>query len=331
MKKFLSKILRFSIIVSLIFTISWIYLFVNPMSYSSYSYPVTNNIKKYLNSTTDKEVLVIGDSRSMAGISPERLDSSYILSLGGSTPIEGYFTLKNIIKYNKKPKYIILSYAPFHLINHDTYPRPIADNFLNYEDIRELYKDIDSESDMFWDSRKLSFSKMKKVNLLKAYLCKLKFPFFLRAEIINSKFARTNSNLEIAKSIKKNKGSFSYGEKNYCDELNQEASFTGFSENRIIIKYFEKLLKLAEKNEIKVIYYNAPINKASFDNLSIKFKSEFNSFFTKLKELHPKVIFHSQIQYYNNSFFGDRSHLNQSGKLKFSHELNEILKKIKSE
>ena len=62
MKKFLSRILGFYIIISLIFTISWIYLFVNPMSYTSYSYPVTNNIKKYLKNTIKEEVLVIGKS-----------------------------------------------------------------------------------------------------------------------------------------------------------------------------------------------------------------------------------------------------------------------------
>lgn len=332
MKKFITKILILSITLCVGFTILWIFLYVNPMSYSSYSYSIINNIKKYMKSSLDKDVIVIGDSRALAGISPRVMKSwnSYNLSISGGTPIEGYFTVKNMINSSKNPEYIILSYAPFHLINHDTYPRPIAEDFMDYKDINELYEDLNNESDIFWDTKELSFSKINDINLLNAYLYKLKFPLFFKAEMRNSMFTRSSYNLKIKESIEKSMGTFSFGQKEYCDELNQETSFSEFSENKIITKYLKKLLALAEQNNIQVIYYNAPFNEASYNSLSLKFRSEYTSFFKKFKKLYPKVLFLSQIKYYENCFFGDNSHLNISGQLKFSNELNDTLKIIKA-
>ena len=40
--------------------------------------------------------------------------NSINLSVGGGTPIEGYYTLLEYLKNNKKPLYILLSYGPFH-------------------------------------------------------------------------------------------------------------------------------------------------------------------------------------------------------------------------
>ncbi len=255
---------------------------------------------------------------------------SYNLSIGGSTPIDGYFTIKKMINSNKKPEYIILSYAANHFLIHPTFPRPIAEDFLDYQDIKELYEDLNSENDIFWDTKKLSFSKNENINLLKAYLYKLKFPLFFKAEIRNSVFARSSRNLKIKKSLEKSMGTFSYGQEDYSDELNQATNLSEFSENKVIEKYFKKLLTIAEKNNIQVIYYNMPINEASYNSLSLKFKSEYNSFFMKFKKLYPKVIFYSQIKYYNNHFFGDASHLNFSGQFKFSNEINDTLRIVKA-
>lgn len=333
MKKFISEILKFSIVLFVGFTILWLFLYVNPMNYSSYSYSITNNIKKYMKNSLKKEAIIIGDSRALAGITPTVFNSgdSYNLSIAGGTPIEGYFTVKKIIKYAKKPEYIILSYAPFHLINHNTYPRPIAEDLLDYKDITELYEDLNNDSEIFWDNKQLSFSEIKDLNLLKAYLYKLKFPLYFKAEMRNSMFNRSSSNLKIKESVEKSMGTFSFGQKEYCDELNRESSLSSFSPNEVIIKNLKKLLDLAEKNNIQVIYYNMPFNESSYISLPLKFRSEYNSFFKKFKKLYPKVVFLSQIKYYENSFFGDSSHLNISGQLKLSIELNETLKKIKAQ
>ena len=126
MKLFLHNIFHFSVLVFSFFTIICFCLNLFPESWSSYSSSITNNIKEYIESEIDKEIIVIGDSRAMAGLAPKLIDpnSVYNLSIGGGTPISGYYTLKKMLEKQKTPKTIILSYAPFHLIVDDMCQRP---------------------------------------------------------------------------------------------------------------------------------------------------------------------------------------------------------------
>jgi hypothetical protein len=327
MKLFLHNIFHFSVLVFSFFTIICFCLNLFPESWSSYSYSITNNIKEYIESEIDKEIIVIGDSRAMAGLAPKLIDpnSVYNLSIGGGTPISGYYTLKKMLEKQKTPKTIILSYAPFHLIVDDTYPRPISEDFFTFNEISELYSEINKSDTMFWDIEKLNYSKSNFINLSQAYLIKIKFPTFFLAEIKNSKFLRSSDNRRVKNKVANNMGAFAYGNRKYCDDYNQETEYIEFKENKIISEYLKKILNLANDNNIQVIYITAPINKASDNIIKQKLREDYSSYFSSLKKEFPKVIFYSELRSFGNQYFGDASHLNNNGRIKFSNQVKTIL------
>lgn len=275
----------------------------------------------------DKEIVVIGDSRAKAGFVPKIIDpnSIYNLSIGGATPISGYYTLKKMLEKQKTPKTIILSYAPFHLIFDDTYPRPISEDFFTFKEISELYSEINKSDTMFWDIEKLNYSKSNFINLSQAYLIKIKFPTFFSAEIKNSKFLRGSDNRRVKNKVVNNMGTFTYGNREYCDDYNQETKYIEFNENKLISKYLKNILNLADTNNIQVIYITAPINKASDNIIKQKFREDYSSYFSSLKKEFPKVIFYSELRSFGNQYFGDASHLNNNGRIKFSNQVKTIL------
>ena len=137
MKRFIKKITKFFSLTVLLFAIIWINLLIFPNNWSSSSFSITNNIKNHIESVKNNEILIIGDSRAVAGFNPKIIDSNkvYNLNIGGATPITGYFTLKKLLNSGKTPKLLIVSYAPFHLIEDDSYPRIIKEDFLNFNEI----------------------------------------------------------------------------------------------------------------------------------------------------------------------------------------------------
>lgn len=85
------------------------------------------------------------------------------------------------------------------------------------------------------------------------------------------------------------------------------------------------VFKLADANNIKVIYLTIPINQASDNILMQKFRDDYSNYFTSLKKEFPKVLFYSEIKPFENKYFGDESHFNNNGIIEFSKEINKIL------
>lgn len=327
MERFIKKITKFFSLTVLLFAIIWINLLIFPNNWSSSSFSITNNIKNHIESVKNNEILIIGDSRAVAGFNPKIIDSNkvYNLNLGGATPITGYFTLKKLLNSGKTPKLLIVSYAPFHLIEDDSYPRIIKEDFLNFNEISELYDEINSENDVFWRKDEFNYHKYNLVNRYKAYLLKIKFPIFFSAEIKNSKFLRKSENLKMAYDIKNQMGFFTYGKKDFSDLNNQEVELNTFNINKTISKYLTKLFRLANDNNIKLIYINTPFNEASKLNLNNSFLNNYEKKFNLYKKEFPEVIFYSQIYSYENKYFGDPSHLNKNGSKKFSNYVKGII------
>jgi len=99
MKKLLLRILLFFIIILIPLQV---YLFCFPMQYNHTDYVMWKDTWDNLKDS-ESEVIIIGDSRAKAGIYPLNLnDDVYSLTLGGATPIEGYYTLKGfgIVRLN---------------------------------------------------------------------------------------------------------------------------------------------------------------------------------------------------------------------------------------
>ena len=73
--------------------------------------------REITNTKQDKkyDVLILGDSVANAAYIPEVLSDHVInLALGGTTPVENYYTMQDWLKYNPAPKVCYISFRfPF--------------------------------------------------------------------------------------------------------------------------------------------------------------------------------------------------------------------------
>jgi len=271
---------------------------------------------------------IIGDSRALSAFLPEKIaDNCYNLALGGGTPIEGYYSLKKLVS-SKKVKKIIVSYASFHLESTDTFfERTVKFKFLNIPDLKEIFSLSFSTNQKFWDETSLHYQGMgdKASAIIKAGLTYANFPFYYKPELSNlSPINRYKTNVEVYKEITASKGHFNFGTAEFSDGLSKEADRPEFVLNKVCASYLEKTFQLAHENNIQVLYKTAPCNTTSFNRLQKKYLSEYNNYFRELKQKFPNVLFDETLFPYNDSLFGDPSHLNKRGCIAFSDEFKSV-------
>jgi hypothetical protein len=304
------------------------FLTYGKMIYTSPEYPIWLAKTNYINSANSRsENIIIGDSRAVAGFVPAIIgDDYYNLAIGGETPLEGYYTLKRYLEKNKSVKNLIISYAPMHLQVSDTFfERTLKYDFLDDREVAQAFQLSNEYNEKFWiDGEKGNSYGLFEypVKFVYAFLIKYKFFYFYRAEIRNMIFEnRLQKNLVLLAQLDERKGNIDFGIKPLSDELNYEAKEKEFNISLVQSFYLTQLLELADHNNIKVYYINAPFNEASYKEINASYLSKYNSFFNELKSRYPYFVFYSEIFSYDNQYFGDPSHLNQKGQEKFSTDV----------
>ena len=331
MKKFILKIAALSI---LFMTIVTIYLSFCKMFYNGPEYPMWRSKFEYVQNNHSSENIIIGDSRALAGIVPEIIgDDFYNLSYGGGTPIESYFLLKRYISY-KIPKSIIISFSPLHLeFSNVFFGRPLKYNIFSTKEIVEILKKSKELNNKFYsyEDRDLGYkNELEYLNIyLKSLLTKWNLFYYYRPEMRNSfTQIRILKNIRVYNEIKARKGNYDFGENESSSGLNFEAtkSHNGFVVSKVMDYYLNQIVQLALQNNIKVYYIVTPFNEASYNNLNLNYIRDYDSYFNSLQYKYQSAVWHSKIFFYEDSFFGDNSHLNSRGQIKFSKYIfDEIL------
>ena len=312
-----------------------IFLSFCKMFYNGPEYPMWKSKFEYIQKNHNSENIIIGDSRALAGIVPDIIgDDFYNLSYGGGTPIEGYFLLKKYISKNV-PKTIIISFSPLHLeFSNVFFGRPLKYNIFSTKEIVEILKKSKELNNKFYnyDDRNLGYkNKSEYLNIyLKSILTKWNFFYYYRPELRNSLTqVRILKNITVYNEIKAKKGNYDFGEEESSSGLNFEAtkSHNGFAVSKVMDYYLNQIIQLALENNIKVYYIVPPFNEASYNNLNLNYIRNYDSYFDSLKYKYQNVVWHNKIFFYEDRFFGDKSHLNSRGQMKFSkYIIDEILR-----
>ncbi|MFC1760332.1 hypothetical protein ACFLZD_02285 [Candidatus Neomarinimicrobiota bacterium] len=331
MKIFILKIVVLSMLLLIIVTI---FLSFCKMFYNGPEYPMWRSKFEYVQKNHNSENIIIGDSGALAGIVPEIIgDGFYNLSYGGGTPIEIYFLLKKYIS-NEIPKTIIISFTPFHLeYSNVFFGRPLKYNIFSTKEIVEILKKSKELNNKFYsyaDRNSGYKTEFEYLNVFfKSILTKWNFFYYYRPEMRNSLTQlRILDNIKVYNEIKTRKGNYDFGQNDSSSELNFEAtnSHNGFTVSSVMDYYLNQTIELALENSIKVYYIVTPFNEASYNNLNINYIRDYDSYFNSLKHKHKNVVWHNQIFSYEDNYFGDKSHLNSRGQVKFSkYIINEIL------
>lgn len=295
-----------------------------PEYYMDDEYAMYKQQKDYVQSKSGENRLVIlGDSRAKAGFVPDKLSSDcYNLALGGATPIEGYYSLKEYLENHPSPEVVILSYAPMHYMDIDTlWTRSVYFHTMDTEDFMEILKvakDFQDNENILISNYPLEYF-MYKMYMPNKYATALKKAgFVFRYEKTKEKYARMEAG----------RGQSYYGTADYSDSFNGEAKVTDFHGSDVITHYLEQIFSLCRANNIQVIVKNMPMNEASYSILTEDFKNHYKQYMEQLEEKYDSVTFDVDLSYYTNDYFGDGDHLNEKGTERFCGEFLEEYREV---
>ena len=319
---------KLMILVVPFFVILPLYCWAFPMYYMDDEYAMYKQQREYCNTPVaegemDNEILIFGDSRAKAGFVPKLLsEDAYNLALGGATPIEGYYSLKEYLENHEKPETVVLAYAPMHYMDVDTlWTRTVYFHNIDREDFFEILrtaKGYEKTDKILIDNYLLEYA---------MYACYM--PNKYATALKNSGFVfRHDQTVAKYEDMKANKGHTFYGTAEYSSGVNGEAHEMDFVPSDIIDAYLRKMIGLCEENGIQVMIEQLPMNETSYGILQPEFKEHYKSYMMELATAYPNVRVAVKPYCYNNEYFGDADHLNAKGCEVFSKYIaSEVLGK----
>lgn len=275
---------------------------------------------KESNEVENPQIIVIGDSRAKAAFDPALLstkNSVYNLALGGTTPIEGYYSLEKYLTCHEKPQTVVLSYAPMHLMDVDTlWTRCIYFHTFDASSFRDLTmhaQDFSKTEKILIDHYAFEYL-MYQCYMPNKYATALKkSAFVLRHKTTTKKYT----------AMEEFKGHTFYGTADYSDGIDGEAKVEDFVESDIIAWYLQRTIDLCHDNGIKVIVEQAPVNETSYRIITPDFKEHFRSYMNQLAAKNPQDAIYTDFYRYPNESFGDADHLNAKGVQQFCEQMKE--------
>lgn len=301
------------IMVMLPFILISLYARMNMMGYTDEEAPYYLWNREVCQNKTGHsyDVLILGDSAANTAYLPEVLSDSCVnLSLGGTTPMENYYTLKEYLKYNDAPKAVFISFMDFHFQTSDCYW------------IRTMYSHRYSACDnweMLQEARRHDESSIWSES---AYLDWISYELFLP-----DKYIASLSNGGFNQRLEGNTGTryfYDIHDGRYIDRTVKEApiivDYHSFFVNPLFDDYYRKLLALCAENGIHVHLVKLPLPAS--DTFSEEYVQGFEQYFEAVKEAFPGVTV-DWWDSYEDRLFTDSCHLNIHGALRFTRELKE--------
>ncbi|MBN2167498.1 MAG: hypothetical protein JW717_14575 [Marinilabiliaceae bacterium] len=302
MTQFIKKVILFIIAFFIFDKIFYIFLFISP------KLEVDKRLEYLVNGKINKDVVIIGSSRGARDVIAKQIEdsinvSAYNLSYPGSDIEFHEFLLKTLIKYNSKPKAVILvlddssELLPDETINFRLdrlYPLARY-NYINNEMIKRGEKNF--------SSRFLVLSRINKRNF------DMSQKYFTHLDSIKDcgsmpiSFQREGSK------------EFEYSNVSVYDET---------LEVPVKVESFLSFQQICIDNDIK-LYLVFPPNYKAHNQL-------FENRIRKLAQPNVSLLIHDTINesYRNQMFYYDELHLKNNGAVIFTNEIIDMLKSEKS-
>lgn len=294
-----------------------------PMYYLDDEYAMYRQQKDYVcgqlnRQKEDARILVLGDSRTKAGFKPALLwEGTYNIALGGGTPIEGYYSLKEYLQYHKAPETVVMAYAPMHYMDVDTlWTRSIYFHTLSESD----FYDLTEHAKKFEDTQNILIEDYQREYLMYKYYMPNKYATALKKSAFVTRHDKTvqkyNTMIEF-------KGYSTYGTADQSGDINGEAKVSDFADSDIITWYLKESFALCKMHGIRVVLEQTPMNETSYGILTPEFKEHYRGYMQELAEAYPDVVIYPNFYCFPNDCFGDADHLNSHGVEEFDAFLME--------
>lgn len=296
----------------------------NMMRFMDKEYAWYKQNKDYMESHNEyARVLIMGDSVAKVGWFPRELsDDSYNYSLGGVSPIEEYYYLKEYLKNNKAPEYIIFTQGMDHFWMAETiWDRSIYFHRMSVSDLNEIINVCDKYKD-----KEILGNKDR----IDAFLYKIYSPSqygtaFCNGLLSSKRFNENNQKIEEAI---KNKGQVLISSGKNPNSSSDIAKKKRFNCNIVINKYFEQIIDICIDNNIGFVFQSPPLNKATYESLSEPFLKEYQKYMESIQKKYPQTKIDQTVFYYDNKYFEDSVHLNEEGVHKYTSEMKNKYKRV---
>ncbi|WP_179354450.1 hypothetical protein [Winogradskyella vidalii] len=315
MKKFLKQI-SFSV---------FLFVLINLIVLSIYEYPAYEAIKNkthknYLkwndihSNTNTYDLIILGSSRAYTAYNPDIIDKglnlkSYNMGTSAQDIAESYYSLKEILEY-QNPKYIVLEmFLPSSDNSHDFYQIFSNASFFNsYQNKYDLVVDGYGEK-----------------GITNYFIPLSKFNNYIKQDL-GSLFAKKEEKTQNNRWIRGYLYDTTSVTKKQINKFKPISNFenTTFNQKRFQ-KYFNKIYKLTQKHNIKLICVRSPYPPSRIALSKVQDEKEFyNTFLFKYGI--PFYDFNTYKSYeYNDFEFSDYHHANYRGAEKISKQLIEVI------
>ena len=292
-----------------------------PMRFFDGEYAMYQQQKDYIYNNDDyNRILITGDSKAKAAYLPALLsDDTYNLSLGGLTPLENYYYLKEYLENHNIPKTVFISFNPYHYMEFDCFwTRSVYFHRLSETDISDTYNTAlmyEGSNAIIKDINEFD----KEASEYKYYSVKKYGKVFIKS-FLKSRYKK---NSDIYNNMYETKGQVYFGILEYCDRCSQEAGVKNFEALDIIDCYLHKTIDLCLEYGVNVIVEIIPMNQASYESCYESYLTDYSNYMKGLQAEYPQITVNTDLYYYDNEYFGDAAHFNSKGAEKYSKYIKE--------
>ncbi|HEY7798298.1 MAG TPA: hypothetical protein VIA80_06010 [Hyphomonadaceae bacterium] len=263
------------------------------------------------------ELLIIGDSRAVAGVSVEMIRAAGIdaekFALGGAGIFAGWATLDRLIDCGVKPKTVVMAYGTIHMLDAGA----IMDRTTNYDLLKGARTSHAYAMAAAWEDRPSRKIAYKVASILGTEFTGIDFALLRPA--LRNVLARPVTAIENAIGNARERESFSasrgdrfYGLIAKIDELPDEAEFTGEWTLAINWSATHQIGRMGKAGGFDVYFYILPISELAKNGLPPRTLEIAEEFRKNLKDLGVTSI--NDIWTLPDSDFGDPSHVNERGR-----------------
>lgn len=298
----------------------WGYIYFFPASVlhqESSHWAFTADVIHGMSDLPEPELLVMGDSRIMAGVLPKEMDGETLsIALGGSTPLEAYHSLRTYLENQSAPAGIVLGISPVHFETQGSYRyRTLKFNFLDFATFSEVVQVKRAAGQPYLE------------DVLLYGLHRLRFPLLYVPELQKAVFKpRHRLNRMTYSDRRDHLGYVARGkaEKVSAAAENEEAGRKRFTPDPVNRYFFEKFIRLCADNDIRLLFVTLPLNAATNRLITEQYRSGYSRYVDSLMQNHPGFLYETEIMVFPDVFFGDPSHLNYNGAIRFTAYLSRL-------
>jgi hypothetical protein len=265
------------------------------------------------------DLLILGDSRAVAGVSVEMIRATGIdaekFALGGAGIFAGWATLDRLIACGVRPKAVAMAYGTVHMLDTGA----IMDRTVSYDVLKGPRAGHAYAMASAWEHRRSRQITYKAVSVLGTEATGV--DFVLMRPALRHVLARPGAVLENwtanareRESFKESLGDRYYGLSPTINELPDEANFAGDESVPINASATHEIGELGKANGFDVFFYILPVSELAKNGLPPRVLKAAEDFRDGLESLGVTPL--NDVWSLPDSDFGDPSHVNERGRAK---------------